>query len=360
MNSAIYDAANLGWKLGLCARNLASPAALLPTYDLERRTFANRVIRVSGAFMRFISGSTLPLAELRNPGDVLATDMDDLPPLDGTKESDLKWCGEHFGKQSTFILGLEVPNIPSKLCPLKNESGKRRPITVEGGRRAPNPRICFDEVTTGYLYDSMVGIERFHILIFGSDLQGPVRERIGRFSQQALGPKGFFTRYGGTKMFNIVLILKALPFEKDQLLHGDELRNLRDYARVVYDDRAPDEDAGYWYGINHARGAVVAVRPDLCVGTSCWPEEDLQLGRYFDGFLLGKSGLTDGGLTNEGLTNGELKKGVLTSGGLPNGGLPNGGLTNGPLTDDELTKGELTSGELTNSGLTNGAPPMEV
>ena len=355
MNSAIYDAANLGWKLGLCARNLASPAALLPTYDLERRTFANRVIRVSGAFMRFISGSTLPLAELRNPGDVLATDMDDLPPLDGTKESDLKWCGEHFGKQSTFILGLEVPNIPSKLCPLKNEPGKRRPITVESGRRAPNPRICFDEATTGYLYDSMVGIERFHILVFGSDLQGPVRERIGRFSQQALGPQGFFARYGGTKMFNIVLILKALPFEKDQLLHGDELRNLRDYARVVYDDRAPDEDAGYWYGINHARGAVVAVRPDLCVGTSCWPEGDSQLGSYFDGFLLGKSGLTDGGLTNEGLTNGEMKKGVLTSGGLPKGRLPNGGLTNGPLTNDELTSGGLTS-----RGLTNGALAMEV
>ena len=326
MNSAIYDAANLGWKLGLCARNLASPAALLPSYDLERRTFANRVIRVSGAFLRFISGSALPLAELRNPGDVLATDMENLEPSDGTRESDLMWCDAHFRQQSMFILGLEVPDVASEICPTKKEYGKRRPITVESGRRAPNPRICSDEATTGYLYDSMVGIERFHILIFGSDLQGPVRERIGRFSQQALGTQGFFATYGGTKMFNILLILKALPFEKDQLLHGDELRNLRDYATVIYDDRAPDEDAGYWYGVNHARGAVVAVRPDLCVGTSCWPEEDSILSSYFEGFLLGNSGLTNGGLTNGGLTNGGLTKGELTNGGLTDGGLTNGGL----------------------------------
>ena len=332
MNSAIYDAANLGWKLGLCARNLASPAALLPTYDLERRTFANRVIRVSGAFLRFISNSTLPLAELRNPGDVLATDYENLPPSDGTKERDLMWCDAHFRQQATFIIGLDVPNIASAICPLRKEYEERRPITVESGRRAPNPRICFDEATTGYLYDSMVGIERFHILIFGSDLQGPVRERIGRFSQQALGPQGFFATYGGTKMFNILLILKALPFEKDQLLHGDELRNLRDYATVIYDDRAPDEDAGYWYGVNHARGAVVAVRPDLCVGTSCWPEEDSILGRYFEGFLIGNSGLTNEGLTDKGLTDKGLMNGGLMNGGLMNGGLTNGGLTNGGLT----------------------------
>ena len=185
MNSAIYDAANLGWKLGLCARNLASPAAVLPSYDLERRTFANRVIRVSGAFLRFISGSTLPLAELRNPGDVLATDMDNLQPSDGTKPGDLTWCAAHFAEQAMFMLGLEIPNIASEICPPGKEYGKRKPITVESGRRAPNPRICFDEATTGYLYDTMVGIARFHILIFGSDLQGPVRERIGRFSQQA-------------------------------------------------------------------------------------------------------------------------------------------------------------------------------
>ena len=93
-------------------------------------------------------------------------------------------------------------------------------------------------------------------------------------------------------MFNVVLVLKCLPFEKESLLGGSDddgdLSNLRKYATIVYDDRAPDEDAGYWYGINHARGAVVAVRPDLWVGTSCWPEEEDVLRDYFAGFLVEK------------------------------------------------------------------------
>jgi len=79
--------------LGLCARNLATISSLLPTYDLERRAFANRVIRASGAYLRFMSGrSDLPLAQLRGLSDDFETYMDNLPPLDGTREGDLKWC----------------------------------------------------------------------------------------------------------------------------------------------------------------------------------------------------------------------------------------------------------------------------
>ena len=291
LNSSVYDACNLGWKLGLCARGLATPSTLLPTYDLERRLFANRVIRVSGAYLRFICGiSDLPLVELRGTGDNLESYMDHLPALDGTREGDLKWCGAFFGQNVMFILGIEMPHTVSKLCPLTNfDAGeKQRPIAVDNGKRAPNPRVCFSQEATGYLYDKMTGASRFHILVFGSDLQGPVRERVARFSKQALGPKGFFARFGGAPMFNVVLVLKCLPYEKEKLLRGDDLSDLRAHATVVYDDRSPDEDAGYWYGINHARGAVVAVRPDLCVGTSCWPEEDDVVQEYFGGFLVEK------------------------------------------------------------------------
>ena len=218
--------------------------------------------------------------------------MDDLPALDGTREGDLKWCAAYFGHNAKFLLGLDVPHTVSKLCPrMRFDVGeKQRPIAVDNGKRAPNPRVCFTEATTGYLYDQMTGASRFHILVFGSDLRGPVRERVAHFSTHALGPNGFFTRFGGASMFNVVLVLKCLPDEKETLLLGgavdDDLSNLREHATVVYDDRAPDEDAGYWYGVNHARGAVVAVRPDLWVGTSCWPEEEDVLRDYFAGFLV--------------------------------------------------------------------------
>ncbi|MCJ1479557.1 hypothetical protein MMC13_008243 [Lambiella insularis] len=297
LNSSIYDASNLGWKLGLCARGLAMPSSILPTYDLERRLFANRVIRASGAYLRFMCGITdLPLAQLRGSGDDLESYMDDLPARDGTRKGDMKWTGAYFAHNSMLLLGFDVPDTVSKLCPAVRVDGgeKQRPIAVGNGKRAPNPRVCFGEGATGYLYDKMTGAARFHIVVFGSDLQGPVRERIAHFSRHALGPKGFLARFGGASMFNVVLVVKFLPYEKEKLLEGDDLSALREHATVVYDDRSPDEDAGYWYGINHARGAVVAVRPDLWVGTSCWPEEGDYLRAYLEGFLVGRKEQVNG------------------------------------------------------------------
>lgn len=288
LNSSIYDASNLSWKLGLCARGLATPSTLLPSYDIERRLFANRVIRTSGAYLRFVCGADIPLASLKGQGDEPETYMDDLPPLDGTRKGDLKWCGAFFPRNANFMLGLEVPQTTSVVCPPMNDDDKAgsRPIAVINGARAPSPRVSLEVGKTGYLYDKMVGASRFHLLVFGSDLQGPVRERVAAFSQQGLGPQGFFARYGGSEMFNVVLVLKALPDDSVALLAGEEFRCLRETATVVYDDRSPDEDGHYWYGVNHARGAVVAVRPDLWVGVSCWPEEPQRLDEYFSSFLI--------------------------------------------------------------------------
>lgn len=297
LNSSIYDASNLGWKLGLCIKNLAKPSVLLPTYDNERRLFANRVIRCSGAYLRFICNSLLPLPELRGLGEELETHDEELPALDGSPEAAMRFVSVFFGRHSKFLIGMQTPIVPSIICPPMSRSGEQRPTTLLNGARAPNPRVCFETSCTSYLYDKMTGVSRFHIVIFGSDLRGPVRKRIARFSQQALGPGGFFTRFGGPAQFNVVLVVKALPHEKEALFRGsgderealaevDKLRHLRDVATFVYDDRSPDEDAHYWYGINHARGAVIVVRPDLWVGISAWPEDTVAIDKYFEGFLL--------------------------------------------------------------------------
>lgn len=313
LNSSIYDASNLGWKLGLSIRGLAKPATLLPTYDNERRLFANRVIRCSGAYLRFICNSKQPLAELRGLGEDLETHDENLPALDGSAEADLRFLQSFFGRHAMFLLGMGAPIVPSVICPtVPTETAKQTPTTILNGARAPNPRICFDAETTSYLYDKMMGVSRFHILIFASDLRGPVRERVARFSKLGLGPGGFFAKFGGREVFNIVLVVKALPHEKDELLGeqinggADDLKYLRDYATVVYDDRVPDEDAHYWYGINHARGSVIVVRPDLLVGTSVWPENVDAVEEYFSEFLVEQkpthvngNGVTKGnGVTN--------------------------------------------------------------
>ena len=295
MNSSIYDAANLSWKLGLSISGAAKPEKLLPTYDPERRLFANRVIRCSGAYMRAICNLNLPLAELRGLGEKIETHDEALPPLDGTPEGHQRWMGTFFGRNSMFLLGVECPIIESPIClsgsSAATPSGKAPsvapPTSLLTGVRAPSPRVCFEENQTGYLYDKLTGVARFHILLFVSDLQGPVREQVTSFTEHALSNVGFYLRYGGQVRFNLVLVVKALPHEAETLLAAPELAKLREVATVVYDDRAPDDDAHYKYGINHAPGAVVVVRPDLMVGMSAAPEEVDAVESYFSGFLVG-------------------------------------------------------------------------
>ncbi|KAJ5825715.1 hypothetical protein N7474_002853 [Penicillium riverlandense] len=281
LNSSIYDAANLGWKLGLVLRKHAQPS-LLTTYDPERRLFANSVIRCSGAYLRFICNSSLPLAALRDLGAHLESHDEHLPLLDGSTEADRDFLYTFFKRHAMFLLGVEWPIPTSTICPSNDDV---RPSSLRNGVRAPNPRVCLETNYTAYLYDKLTGVARFHLLVFGSDLQGPVRERLAVLARDICRRRGFYQRFGSGEMFNLVVVTKSLPYQTAELLEGG-LAPLKEHATVVYDDRTPDEDAHYWYGVNHARGAVVVVRPDLAVGMSVWPEETEKLDKYFTSFLL--------------------------------------------------------------------------
>ena len=293
-NSAVYDASNLAWKLGYSAKGLADPQALLSTYDPERRLFSNRVIRCSGAYLRFICNSHQPLAKLRGMGEELETHDEMLPAIDGTTEGDQAWAREFFSRHAMFLLGMEPVVVPSLICDAdaKGSTGnqlEQRPTTVLSGRRAPNPRVAFGTGHTAYLYDKMTGIAQFHILVFASDMQGPVRQSLVKFQHEAFGFHGFFNKFRGKDYLNVLLVIKALPHEIDSLWKWngtDSLELLRRYATIIYDDRTADEDAHYWYGINHARGAAVVVRPDLWVGASAWLDEPDQVNKYFAGFMI--------------------------------------------------------------------------
>ncbi|KAK3368312.1 FAD binding domain-containing protein [Podospora didyma] len=230
MNSSIYDAANLGWKLDMSAKGLAKPSVLLPTYDSERRLYANLVVRVSGAWLRFICNLNLPLAELRRSGEELETHDEDLPLLDGTAEADRR--------NSMFMLGVDGSTVSSAICP---------PLKEDSKEALPPPTSLLNG--------------------------GVVREKILRFAE-------------------VDDLIEEASMEESLVATGPSL-NVKDMltlSSVVYDDRAPDDDAHCWYGINHARGAVVVVRPDLMVGMSVWPEDAREIGEYFDGFLVPTAG----------------------------------------------------------------------
>lgn len=65
MNTGIQDAVNLGWKLALVARGEA-PAALLDSYDEERRPVGRRLLQVTDRLFSVVSSSNPLVVWLRN------------------------------------------------------------------------------------------------------------------------------------------------------------------------------------------------------------------------------------------------------------------------------------------------------
>jgi len=284
LNASIMDSANLAWKIGMCARNQAKLSTLGPTYDSERRYHANRIVHVSGSYLRFICNSTFPLADFTH----VNKEWPPLPtpqkyqPAAGKPEEDLEFLHTFFGNNGAFLLGIDADYAPSVINPRTNNTA----IAPRNGVRAPNPRLCFEKKTTGYLYDILTGASTLHIVIFASDLQGPIRTRLSTLAQQMKTPRSFFQKYGGLARFNPILITKCLPAEAEYLLASDGLETLRDNCTVAYDDRAPDEDAHTCYEIDHAKGAIIFIRPDLWVGTSMFLDQVDELGDYFDSWLV--------------------------------------------------------------------------
>lgn len=304
LNASILDAANLAWKMGLCCRNKAAIETLMPSYDRERRLHAANIIQVSGTYLRYACNSEEPVPQLHHLGADLGKEAVEhsirgkisgiVPPGTATPVPSHLFLPDFFKRYGAFLLGLDVAYGPSILTPPPRSQAAAAntppppppPVTVGNGVRAPNPRVCFSDSSTGYLYDKMTGACVFHLLIFALDLQTSMQEKLKHFSTTLLTTtKGFYKQHGGPQLFNIILIVKCLPFEIGAKLN--DLHTLRDRAVIVFDDRAPDEDAHTTWGVNRATGAVVVVRPDLWVGMSVYPDEAAgeELEGYFGGFL---------------------------------------------------------------------------
>lgn len=282
LNASIMDAANLAWKLGLVARNKARLEALLPTYTAERRPHAVRIIKVSGGYLRFVCDADLSV-DASMPDELKPLSFEQ-EPTGESPERDLQFLASFFQGNGSFLLGIDVPYDASVISP-RLEKERQVAINVHNGVRAPNPRVCFSTAETGYLYDKLIGAAAFHIVLFASGLRGPVPEAISRFAA-ALGPSGFYQRFGGCSTFNIVVVVECVPFELDGLLPEQEMEDLKKVVTFVFDDRAPDENAHTTWGADRKNGGLAVIRPDLWVGITA-PLYDVEaLEKYFESFLL--------------------------------------------------------------------------
>lgn len=328
LNASILDAANLGWKLGLCAKGKADFSKLLPTYNDERRHHAADIIEISGKYLRFVCSSQVPTAGLHHLSMDHGLEKIDIQEANGlhgamhkpptlsneailiksdskgsqngtaalTRDEAKAFLLDFFAHHGQFLLGVDAAYGTSCLNPSMeannglNGADRALPVKVKNGVRAPNPRLCIDHSHTGYLYDKLPGDGRFHLVVFGSNLLGSARRRLKIFSDEISSRKAtgrFYERFGGLDMFNIVLVAKGMPWEiEEKLSVNDDLAALREKAIVLADDRAPDEDAHSTWGVNHRTGAVVVIRPDLWVAVSSVPDDTQRLASYFAEFLL--------------------------------------------------------------------------
>ena len=152
-NSTVYDASNLTWKLGLYVEGAANPNMLIPTYDIERRLFSNRVIRYSGALLRFICRTEDPLPELQALGEELEEHRITLPNPKADNGEAGRWPGSPFHDAPPILMsGLGFSLTDTVISPSKPTSS--RPVKVANGVRVPNPRVALRKDSASYLYDA--------------------------------------------------------------------------------------------------------------------------------------------------------------------------------------------------------------
>nr|POE77923.1 hypothetical protein CFP56_09565 [Quercus suber] len=208
--------------------------------------------------------------------------------LDDTKMDDMAFLHSFFSRHSQFLLGVDAGFSPSVLTPSPAHCGA---IGPRNGVRAPNPRVCLSTSNTGYLYDVLLGVDRFHIvLLVGemlSDPSLPSRASLSQLSAALASPKHFFSRYGGASRFHIVIVAKGVPSDAQALLRDPDLAFVASNATLVFDDRTPDDDAHAVYEVERACGAAVVIRPDLWIGTSAMLDDAISsFDAYFERFLL--------------------------------------------------------------------------
>jgi 3-(3-hydroxy-phenyl)propionate hydroxylase len=144
-NSGIRDATNLAWKLAAVLRGTAS-AALLDTYDAERRDHVSAMTKVSVAMGRILAPKSRTVGRLR---DVAAAGLNMAPPAK-------RWLAEmRYKPQPRFHVGALVgPTGPA---------AARNPV----GQMFPQPRVDTRDQKDLAL-DDVLG-PWFAVLVWGND-----------------------------------------------------------------------------------------------------------------------------------------------------------------------------------------------
>ncbi|GME40435.1 pentachlorophenol 4-monooxygenase [Neofusicoccum parvum] len=263
MNTGIHDAVNLGWKLSLVLRGLADPAALLPTYERERRPNVQKLIAYDKAIARLMT-MQLPEDWTGDPhadpnavlGDVMASAATFSSGLGISYDADAaSLLSVHHHPAS--LPPTPAPSVPSHLIP--------------PGHRAPDaPLRKPGSLEPTRLHRETPNLALFHVVAFVGDPAATAPAL--RAFRAALDTRPLFRRpdlpvryvtvsaAAGPSVFEVLGGRPALGSEDADDEEGDG--DWEGRGRAFFDV----EDAGgpvahRRFGVDVARGAVTTAPP---------------------------------------------------------------------------------------------------
>lgn len=296
MNVSTQDTFNLGWKLGLVAKGIAS-RDILGTYQSERHYVAERLITLDRMISRAMS------AKMEGTGDVAKSTVDKmLKALDDVE-------GFQTGTAVTYGRSVLVAsdddgttthsdgNVSSTLTP----SSKQHLATgIPLGQRMPSHRVLGQwDLTPRHFADHLKSDGRFNIVLFaGAVVRGEQMERVRAFCDTLSAPSSFLRRFNPkTDVADPVIRILTVHSSKisdvevtdfPALLKPWHRQRGYDYNTLLADDACiwePYTDAYAAWGVDRMRGCVVVLRPDQHVGFIGEMEDTAELDAYFSAFL---------------------------------------------------------------------------
>lgn len=287
MNVSMADTYNLGWKLALVCKGLASDE-ILKTYESERITVAKGLIAFDHKLSRMFSGKPL----------VPSSDV-----LDGVNMTEFQ---QVFSDGNLFASGT---NVDYQKSVLEVKSGSEKHVTEYASNLPVGMRFRTTKVVTHsdarpiHLEDRVLSDGRFRILLFcGDATKKEVSKKLDDIQKFLEKDDKFFKKFTpknsfGDSVFDILTIYSS---DRKQLELTDfpEFARPKDfkgrvdywklYAGVEDTYHEGKVDAYTHFGIEKEAGAIIVLRPDGYVSLveKFDPSSFEKIDEFFNNFLL--------------------------------------------------------------------------
>ncbi|QJF50748.1 FAD-dependent monooxygenase [Roseobacter ponti] len=267
MNVSMADAFNLGWKLAAVLRG-QSPAALLDTYNSERRAKAQELIDFDRDMARLFS---------------------EKPETGG----DVARFQAYFRKHGRYTAGVETCYGPSLITGGAHHQNLATGYPV-GKRFHSAPVIRLADAKPMQLGHALKADGRWRIIIFAPQSDdGTAAGQVGALCQKLRGLTSRVSPSGADpdEVIDVRAVFQSPHRRTDVatlpafLVPRKGSMGLTDYEKVF----CPDPDRGDIFdmrGIDRDRGAVIVVRPDQYVSLVVPVTGDREIEGFFAGVLL--------------------------------------------------------------------------